>query len=671
MKIMRLVAALATALALLSLGACSTAPTHPALVSAQHAGKLPPLLPVRRFVADIDFAGGYLLSPDGNRLLWSQAVGTDAGLAVRPVAGGAVATFPTGFRARQAGPTYSWLPDSRHVLYVKDLSGGENTQLHVFDSQSAFAPWAVTPWPGVRSYIVARGEPGTAMFFFASNRRDKSTMDLYEADALTRTVREVARSDGRVLGWAIGTDHRLAGRAYQLGDADGSDVAAQVLEPDGSWRTVRTVKAFDSLWLQRLDRAQGKAWGFSNVGRDKQALVEFDLVTGAEKVLAEHGVVDIGSAIFPPLRGAPLGYVAEPGLPMAHYFDAGLDAEVQAAVRMARSKGLIDDQPLITRPQNTSDDLRRMVLRATGDFDIAELLLDRGSGEVSRLNAVQRETVALLSRERPFSFQASDGRTIHGYVIQPRGVEGPAPLVVQIHGGPWARDIWRSASFNTDQLLANRGYAVITVNYRGSTGYGREFMFAGNHEYFGRLQQDIAEAAQWAIDGGIADPRRMAVLGGSFGGYSVLAQLIRKDHDWRCGVDVVGVANWPRVIENWPPFWRNRHMFEMMFGDVRKPDERARMLANSPIAHVDKIAAPMLVIHGANDIRVLRQDSDDVVARLQELGRPVEYLSFANEGHSIRRWRNRLEMWRRIEDTLASCLGGRSAGWDYYELMPR
>jgi dipeptidyl aminopeptidase/acylaminoacyl peptidase len=641
-----------------------------AIAGAQGAGKLPPHVPARRFVAEVDFMAGYLLSPDGNRLLWAQTVGNDAGLVVREIDAGAAAAFPTGVLARPAGPIYTWLPDSRHVAYLTDASGDENSRLYVFDSQAAFTPWAVTPWQGVRSTWVAGGEPGTARFFFASNRRDPATMDLYEADALARTVREVARSDGRVLTWIIGTNHKLAGRAHQLGEEDGSDVASEVLEASGSWRTVRIAGGFDAFWVHRLDRAAGKAWALSNVGRDKQALVEIDLASGREKVLAEHPLVDISSAMFPPLRGGPLGYTADAGLPTAHYFDASFAAEIEAALRLARAKGLIDGEPVVARPQSASDDQRRVILRAAGDFDTAELLLDRGSGEVRRLNAFDRESAALLSPERPFSFQASDGRTLHGYVIRPRGIDGPAPLVVQIHGGPWARDYWRPAAFNTDQLLANRGYAVITVNYRGSWGYGREFMMASNQEYSGRLQQDIAEAAQWAINVGIADRSRMAVLGGSFGGFSVLAQLIQKRHDWRCGIDVVGVANWPRVIDNWPAFWRNRHLFEMTFGDVGKPEERARMLANSPLAHVDEIEAPLLVIHGANDVRVLRQDSDEVVARLRKLGRPVQFLTFPDEGHSVRRWRNRLEMWRRIEDTLASCLGGRNAGAADYAFMP-
>ncbi|HYE38362.1 MAG TPA: prolyl oligopeptidase family serine peptidase, partial [Ramlibacter sp.] len=364
-------------------------------------------------------------------------------------------------------------------------------------------------------------------------------------------------------------------------------------------------------------------------------------------------------------------YVAEPGYPTMHWLDRALGADAERAARRATEQGLLPEPPRGIRPQSASEDGRLWVMRSFSDFENAELLVDRATGEVTRLDPPEPERPALLSAWEPFAFTASDGRKVHGYLVRPRGVQGPAPLVVNIHGGPWTRDHWSSAAFDGTQMLANRGYAVLAVNYRGSWGYGREFMMAGKDVTFTRLQQDIAEAAQWAIDRKVADPQRMAVFGGSFGGFSVLAQLIRKDHDWKCGVDIVGVANWARVIENWPPFWRNRHMFHAFYGDPKDPQQRARMLANSPVSHLDKITAPLLVIHGANDIRVLRQDSDEVVTQLRALGRPVEYLSFPDEGHSVRRWRNRMELWRRVEDHFAACLGGRSAGWDFYELMPR
>lgn len=669
---MKLARILHLLLAAYALAGCATAPRHAALTQAESAGTLPPLVPMRRFVANIDFAGGYTLSPDGTQLMWSQAVGTDSGLAVRPVAGGQARTFATGYLARPAGPTSTWLQDSRHVVYLKDLRGDENTQLHVFDTQSAaFEPWAVTPWPGVRSYFVGHAAPGSGRFFFASNRRDRATMDLYEADAATRTVREVARSDGLVLSWVIGSDHQLALRGRQLQPQDGSDIAIEVPDGQDRWKTLRVVSGWDTLWLHRVDRQAGKAWGVSNVGRDKNALVEIDLVTGRETVLAAHPEVDLQSAYYGRTRGGPVAYVAEPGYPTAHYLDPKLGADVERAVQRALDGGWLADRPRVTRPQSSSEDGQRWVLRVVGDYDDAELLLDRATGEVARLDPQEPERRALLAAEEPFAFMTSDGRKVHGSLVRPRGVKGPAPLVVIIHGGPWIRDHWSSAGFSTTQMLANRGYAVLTVNYRGSSGYGREFMMSGKQLYFTRMQKDIAEAAQWAVEQGAADPKRMAVLGASFGGFSVLAQLVHKEQDWRCGVNIVGVADWARVIENWPPFWRNRHMFHAFYGDPKDPQQRALMLANSPVSHLDKITAPLLVIHGANDIRVLRQDSDDVVTALRAKGRPVEYLLFPDEGHAVRRWRNRLEMWRRIEDTLSSCLGGRSAGWDFYELMPR
>lgn len=670
MFLTRISAPLGAVLVLLTTAACTTAPTQATLATAQQSGQLPPLVPVHRFVANIDSAGGFVLSPDGRRLVWQQTVGTDVGLAVRDVTeGGPVTTYASGNQGRGGG-LHTWLADSRHLVYSKDPTGDENTQLFAQDANAAFAPWAVTPWRGVRSVYMGRSGNSGARFFFASNQRDKSTLDLYEADAQTRSVREVARSDGNVTSWLIGSNRELAGRARQLGREDGADVAIELLQPDGSWRTLKTVGGFDFYWVNRLDPVAGKAWVSSNIGRDKSALFEVDLASGRERLLASHEQVDLSYPVFGAGTGGLLGYVVEPDLPRMEYLDAALGRDVQSAVRKALAAGLLPGEPVITRPQGFADDNQRVVLRSAGQFDSAELLLDRATGQVTRLNPVQGDAAAVLSPTEPFSFKASDGRVIHGYITRPRSVTGLVPLVVDIHGGPWLRDSWSPAVFNTRQLMVNRGYAVMTINYRGSTGYGRDHLWAGEREYFGRLQKDIAEGVQWAIDQKIADPGRLAVAGASFGGFSVLTQLIQKPHDYRCGIDVVGVANWPRVVDGWPPFWRSRHVFARFYGDVNKPEDRARMLANSPVSHLEKITAPLLVIHGGNDVRVLRQDSDDVVAALKKMGRPVEYLVFADEGHAISKWRNRLEMWRKIEDTLASCLGGRSAGFDFYQLIP-
>jgi dipeptidyl aminopeptidase/acylaminoacyl peptidase len=661
-----------SALCLALLAACASGPTHPALAQAQASGQTAPLLPVRQFVANTERVGGFVISPDGQQLLWSQTVRFDVGLAVRPVdRPEAVTTFATGNQGRGGG-YYNWLPDSQHIVYSKDESGDENTRLLVLDaSRSDLNPWAVTPARGVRAFVVGRGPAGSAAFLFASNQRDKATFDLYLADARTRRVSELARSDGRVLSWLVDSGGQLAGRMRQVGTEDGSDTVLEVRQPTGAWRPVKTVGGFDFLHVLRIDTQGGRAWALSNLGRDKSALVEMDLSNGTEKLLASHDRVDVTQVTFAARQGPPAGYVVDPGYPEVHYLDAGLPDQVAQATQRALQSGQMTTAPIFTRFQGSDDQARRVLLRSLSDFDVAELLWDRETGRVQRLNSHFPEVAEQLSPMQPFSFRASDGRTVHGYVIRPRGISGPVPMVLDIHGGPWVRDHWAPATYNTRQLLANRGYAVMLLNYRGSTGYGRDHMWAGAREYAGRLQQDIAEGAQWAVDQGIADPQRMAVMGASFGGFSVLSQLVQKRHDYRCGINVVGVADWARLMDDWPPFWRNRHYFSRFYGDPHVPAERAEMLRNSPISQLDRITAPLLVIHGANDIRVLRRDSDEVVAALRQRGHPVDYLLFNNEGHSISRWRNRLAMWRTIEDTLADCLGGRSAGFDYYELMPR
>ena len=671
-------------LAVPCLSACATAPTHPSLQSAE----LPELIPVRRVVANIDFQGAFLISPDGRRLLWSQAVGLDEGLAARdidrpgPIRSTPDQRFATGHLARPLGAAgnFGWLADSRHAYYYKDLSGAENTQIVIFDTQArSFEPWIVTPWPNVRSFLLEDGTPSSTRVLFASNRRERSTFDVFEADFATREIREITRSDGDVLHWMVDTDGSLAGRIRRLGPNDGDDRIVEVAEGPAEaptqWRKLREFGGFDSWWPLRVDRRERRLYAASNVGRDKEAVIELDLERGTERVLFEHPQVDLGPTHLPRSRGAPFAVMTTPGYPRIDYLDDPIGREMKAtverAVTLAQRQGSLPADVVFARPGTVSEDRQRLIVRGFSAGGTTELLFDRTTETVTALRNPKQDAVRLLAPMEPFSFKASDGLEIAGYVVRPRGVTGPAPLVVNIHGGPWARDYWSSSDFDTLQLLANRGYAVIKVNYRGSSGYGREFMAAGARVTATRLQQDIAEAVQWAIDQGIADPARMAVLGGSFGGFSTLMQLIDKPHAYACGVNIVGVANWPRIFETWPPYWRARHYFEWFYGNVDDAAEREAMWRGSPLSRIDQITAPLLVIHGANDVRVVKQDSDEVVAELKKLGRPVDYLVFDNEGHQVRRWRNKLAMWRAIEDFLADCLGGRSGGFDYYQLMPR
>jgi len=236
-----------------------------------------------------------------------------------------------------------------------------------------------------------------------------------------------------------------------------------------------------------------------------------------------------------------------------------------------------------------------------------------------------------------------------------------------VHGGPWARDEWGFDDMM--QFLSNRGYAVLQVNYRGSTGYGRDYMFAAEGEFAGRMHQDLIEAVDWAVEQGISDPDKVAIMGGSYGGYATLVGMTMTPTRFACGIDIVGVSDLASLLENVPAYWRpNMHLWDRFVGDPDKPADRERMKQKSPLYHADKAINPLLILHGANDPRVHQDQSDRMVEALEAAGKPVEYVVIGGEGHGFGHWKNQLTFYRKTEDFLADCLGGRSSGFDYYQL---
>jgi dipeptidyl aminopeptidase/acylaminoacyl peptidase len=660
-----------------ALAGCAIAPSHPSLQDVE----LPTLVPVRAFVADVDYSGGNRISPDGKKLVWTQVVGTRVGLATRDVDGSGgesrVNRFETGTIAGWAsvGIAYNWLSDSRHVMYVKDPLGDENTQIYVFDADDPRGTLHnLTPWPKARSVYLAHATPGSSRFFFQSTRRDPSAFDVYEADAERLTVREVIRSDGDVTHWLIDIDGSLGARIRVDGKKAGGDRLLEVLDPStGQWRIAKRFGPFGYISPLRLDRANGKLVANSGLNRNTTALVEIDLATGNEKELFRDPRVDLTASYVQLGATTPYAVQVDPGFPEVRFFDEDFRRSVETQARKQLS------EPLVALGAGTADrPLERIIVRPLTVRGEREYLFDRSTQRLTLLKDVRTtgaDAEALVPIE-PIEFQSRDGLTVHGYLLRPKVPrDRRVPMVVAIHGGPWQRDFWAPSEPNNgfagSQLLANRGYAVLHVNYRGSTGYGGKFMYAGVRELGGKTQDDIEDGVRWAIARGIADPGRIGLLGDSFGGFSVLSQMVRAPSLYACGVNIVGIADWQRWLDEKPPYWHNQmHWWTLFLGASDDPADRKRLRDESPISRIENIRAPLLVIHGANDVRVAKQDSDEVVATLQQLGRPVEYLVFADEGHSIRRWQNRLKTWRAIEDFYAGCLGGRSGGFDAYQLLP-
>jgi dipeptidyl aminopeptidase/acylaminoacyl peptidase len=349
-----------------------------------------------------------------------------------------------------------------------------------------------------------------------------------------------------------------------------------------------------------------------------------------------------------------------PDYPKIHFFDSKLAAQFEE---------LQQQNPMGLSLKSMDNQERRFTYALYNDKKIQYYLLDRETGEKTFLyeNPMAKYAESLTSPQ-PVSLKSRDGLDLHGYLTLPRGTSGKhLPMVLLVHGGPWNRDRWGYSGFV--QFLANRGYSILQINYRGSRGYGRSFMEAGIGEFAGKMHADLIDSVQWAIAEGIADPERIAIAGGSYGGYATLVGLSFTPETFACGVDLFGPSNLVTLMENFPEYWKPWMAFWHRYvGDPAKPEDRRKMEAQSPLFRVNRINKPLMIFQGANDARVTQLESDQMVVAMQDAGKEVEYTLFPDEGHSLTHWKNVLVFIRKVEDFLAKHLGGRSAGFDYYEL---
>ncbi|MDH6590812.1 dipeptidyl aminopeptidase/acylaminoacyl peptidase [Variovorax sp. TBS-050B] len=638
-----------TALALAALLAgCAVAPTHPAL----QGEALPPLIPVREFVANTEGTSLYRVSPDGAWLAWKGVSGLKPAVWVKRLANGEAR--PIAVRAQ----SIVWSGDSRFLFLTVDPSGDEDTKVLAVDvARGGSEAVDLTPFKGARSRLVRRID-GSAEVLVASNARDKKVFDLYRIDPATGTRSLIAQNPGNVAGWVADRDGRLRARSVQEGDG------GYLQLPDGDgWRTTLRWQR-ENWWIADLVPGTNTAWAVSSRGRDKEALVRMDLETGAEQVIHAEPEVDVEQVLVSRRSHAPLAAYSMPGHPRARYFDAALAARLEplagGAPAAVHVSSMSDDEQILTVSVGTDRGWKYYLLTGTGKAP--ELL---GESNTSGL-------AASLASTRPIAYEARDGLRIHGYLTLPPGVQPRAlPMVLLVHGGPWARDLWTYQGTNrsVQQFLANRGYAVLQVNYRGSSGYGRAFMEKAVGEFAGRMHDDLIDGVRWAVAEGVADPARVAIYGASYGGYSALVGATMTPETFACAVDVVGMSDLARLIENAPAYWAlGLPWWKRYVGDPADPAQRKVMDAKSPINHVAKVRAPLLVMHGVNDPRVKFDQSERMVAALRAAGKPVEFVSFRGDGHGNQKWSNNLAMYRHAEDFLAGCLGGRSSGFDYYQL---
>jgi dipeptidyl aminopeptidase/acylaminoacyl peptidase len=626
-------------------GGCAAAGSRPPDLPPRSE---PALIPIATFFASRESNYGYRVSFDGRRLAWLASAGGRMTVHVRELGGSEVRVLDTP-SSRSLG-TFWWAADSRHVLFTQDQSGDQNDHVYLADTeQPAVPPVDLTPIGAARA-MVHRILPNDPEHLLAMhNARTRQGFDLVRINLRTREMAVIAENPGDVIQWI--TDHhgQLRGRVRSLGDT-----ARQV-----EWRIGDEWRAGPRLDIEELftvagftpDRAE--AWVLTNHGRDRVALMRVDPTTGRQTLLHDHPDADVETAVVSIATGDLLYSAAYPGYPQVRFFDRRLEAAFEA-IRGGEQAGFT----LLSRDLGG----RMATLEAYSHRGSTYWLVDWETGRRTLLgrSAIAGHAHALAPVE-PVALRSRDGLTLHSYLTRPPGGGArPAPMILLVHGGPWFRDYWGYSP--TVQFLANRGYAVLQVNYRGSTGYGRRFREAAVGEFAGKMHDDLLDAVDWAVARGVADRRRVAIMGWSYGGYATLVGLTFTPEVFACGVDIVGVSNLVSQLETRHTYW-TWHMLRPFWhkyaGDPARPEDRRRLEAKSPLFRADRVQRPLLIAHGANDPNVKQLESDQMVEALRRAGKSVEYLLFKDEGHGGFDWRSNLKLFAAIESFLARHLGGR------------
>ncbi|MFF8762947.1 S9 family peptidase [Nocardiopsis dassonvillei] len=560
--------------------------------------------------------------------------------------------------------SYQWTEDPRWLLYLQDSGGDENWHLFRVDLDApGSAAVDLTPFPGARvvGFEPSRGRPGRMTVLL--NARDAAEFDLHELDVATGELTMLAQSPGATGTWFQGREGELFTSSL---NADGDFEVSRRDPETGALHPVLVHEGADypvGVFPTQVTPDGTGMWIGSSKGTDRTRLVRVDLSTGEETEVDSHPTFDIDmrAQVFPtfppPLirdrRGELLGVRYTGERQVVHALDPHF-AEVLANLEKL-SEG---DLAAIS----CDDGGRRWVVGFTHDRDPGVTwFYDHSTGE-SRLlfRAHPHLDPDAMAPMRPVTVTARDGLELPSYLTLPVGVEPEnLPMVLMVHGGPWARDNW---GFNgSAQLWANRGYAVLQVNFRGSSGFGKAHMKAAIGEFAGKMHDDLIDAVDWAVEQGYADPDRVAILGGSYGGYAALVGAAFTPDRFAAAVDVVGISDLANFMRTQPAFVRPAlvNNWYRYVGDPAVPEQEADMLARSPISRVDRITAPLMVVQGANDARVVKAESDNIVASVRGRGVDVEYLVFDDEGHAIVNPENLITMFGAIDRFLARHLGGR------------
>ncbi len=586
------------------------------------------------------------ISPDGGRLAWIAPdegvlnvwVGTVGADDARPVT-----------KDRDRGiRSYFWAHDNRHLLYVQDQGGDENWRLHDVDLETG-VDRDLTPFEDVQARVEDTDKRFPNEILVGLNRDNPQLHDVYRLDLTTGDLEKVAENPG-FIGFLADADFRVRAGVAPL--PDGGMVVMVRDDEESEWRPILEVGQDDALTTNPISfTLDGSAlWAVSSVGANTGRLVRIDCANGESEVVAEDPTYDVGGVHLHPDTREPRLVVYVKERTSYQVLDAEVAGDLAALQALERGDlSLVGD-----------DDADRTWLAAymADDGPVRYYAFDRETQEPTFLFEHQPALSEYqLASMEPFSFQARDGLTIHGYLTFPPGAGRTGlPAVLNVHGGPWARDTW---GYDPEaQWLANRGYLCVQVNFRGSTGYGKDFVNAGDREWGAKMHDDLLDAVDWVVAQGYADRSKIAIYGGSYGGYAALAGAAFTPDVFACAVDIVGPSNLKTLIESIPPYWAP--MIAQFHTRVGNPETEPDFLwERSPLSRAGDIRIPLLIAQGANDPRVKQAESEQIVAALTEKGIDHEYLLFPDEGHGFAKPENRLKFYAAAERFLARHLGGR------------
>jgi len=602
------------------------------------------LVPMEDFFKDPEKAS-YRISPNGQMIIFRAPHMGRMNVFVQKL--GDTAAMPITHETERSIYNAFWESDDR-IIYTKDIGGNENMHvLSVKPDGSGLTDH--TPFEKVRADVVDILEEKPDELLIQHNQRNPQIFDVYLLNTATNEMKMVAENPGNISGWV--TDHDGKIRAAVTSDGVNTSLLYREKE-DAEFKTVLTTSFKETMSPVIFTFDNKNLFCLSNLGRDKIALVEFDPVTAKEvRIIYENPDADISGADYSKLRKVLTVAYYETDKLQKHF----LDTETEQIDN--KIKAQIPDYQFNIN-YKSKDETKLLVYVSSDRYFGGYYLYDVKSGGLSKLADfkpwLNEQNMAEM---KPVSYISRDGLSIQGYLTLPKGVKPEKlPVVINPHGGPWARDSW---GFNPEiQFLANRGYAVFQMNFRGSTGYGRKFWESSFKQWGRTMQNDISDGVKWLISEGIADSSRIAIYGASYGGYATLAGITLTPELYCCAVDYVGVANMFTFMKTIPPYWElGRQMFYEMIGD---PEKDSLLLAEvSPVFHADRIRCPLLVAQGANDPRVNINESNQMVEALKSRGVTVEYMVKDNEGHGFYNQENQFDFYRAMEKFLGTYMAGK------------